>query len=106
MDGALPLVIAVLVIAALVALAGLGGKPDAPGKRQTSQNVVLGVAAVLILTGGLAFFLFGSGETPLFLSLISLGGGVIVILGAALICLLLYGILTLMERWANKPSDE
>jgi hypothetical protein len=40
------------------------------------------------------------------LSLVSVGGGVLILIGAFLIGLLLYGILTLMERWANNRPDE
>lgn len=97
-----------LVLIALVALSGLGGKVDRPGKRSCSQNVILAVAALLIMILGIALFVFSDSSNPTatILSLVSIGGGIAILTGALLIGLLLYGILTLMERWANKRPDE
>lgn len=97
-----------LVLIALVALSGLGGKVDRPGKRSCSQNVVLAIAALLIMILGIALFVFSGNDSPTttILSLVSVGGGVLILIGAFLIGLLLYGILTLMERWANNRPDE
>ncbi len=65
-------------------------------RRRLERNLLFWVIALLLVVGGgLIGLIYGGGALILGLSCLAVGAGVI---------LLLWGVLTLMERWANRDE--